>query len=74
MIFLLAYQADWEARHDTVRGHHRWGREALSIAGLAGLAALWATITTFAEWRPPLGGDFGLAVEPYLPPTQARDL
>jgi hypothetical protein len=51
-----------------MRGHHPWVREALPIAGLAGLAAakLWAIITPFVGSRLYLGGDFGLAVEPYF--------
>ncbi|HEY7139645.1 MAG TPA: YfhO family protein [Methylomirabilota bacterium] len=43
-------------------------REALPIAGLAGLAVikLWAIVTPFSGSRLHLGGDFGLAVEPYF--------
>jgi hypothetical protein len=51
-----------------MRGHRPWVREALPIAGLAGLAVikLWAIVTPFAGSRLHLGGDFGLAVEPYF--------
>lgn len=51
-----------------MRGHRPWVREALPIAGLAALAAvkLWAIVTPFAGSRLHLGGDFGLAVEPYF--------
>src|SRR5215510_6534059 len=51
-----------------MRGQRPWVREALPIAGLAALAAvkLWAIVTPFAASRLHLGGDFGLAVEPYF--------
>lgn len=51
-----------------MRGHRPWLREGLPIAGLAALAAvkLWALVTPFAASRLHLGGDFGLAVEPYF--------
>ncbi|HEX2501569.1 MAG TPA: hypothetical protein VHO73_08925 [Methylomirabilota bacterium] len=51
-----------------MREHRPWVREALPIAGLAGLAVvkLWAIVTPFAGSRLHLGGDFGLAVEPYF--------
>jgi hypothetical protein len=51
-----------------MRGQRPWVREALPIAGLAGLAVLklWAIVTPFAGSRLHLGGDFGLAVEPYF--------
>ena len=51
-----------------MRGHRPWVREAWPIAGLAALAAvkLWAIVTPFAGSRLYLGGDFGLAVEPYF--------
>jgi Dolichyl-phosphate-mannose-protein mannosyltransferase len=51
-----------------MRGHHRWVRETWPIAGLVALATLklWAIVTPFAGSRLYLGGDFGLAVEPYF--------
>jgi hypothetical protein len=69
MAFLLGYPRRL-GEHGTInmRGHRLWVREALPIAGLAALAAvkLWAIVTPFAGSRLHLGGDFGLAVEPYF--------
>jgi hypothetical protein len=69
MAFLLGYRRRLEEHGTTtMRGQRPWVREALPIAGLAGLAAikLWAIVTPFAASRLHLGGDFGLAVEPYF--------
>lgn len=51
-----------------MRGRHPWVRETWPIAGLTALAAvkLWAIVTPFAGSRLHLGGDFGLAIEPYF--------
>jgi hypothetical protein len=51
-----------------MRGLRPWVHEALPIAGLVALAIvkLWPTVTPFAGSRLYLGGDFGLAVEPYF--------
>jgi hypothetical protein len=51
-----------------MRGLHPWVREALPIAALAVLATvkLWPIVTPFAASRLYLGGDFGLAIEPYF--------
>ena len=51
-----------------MRGRHPWVRETWPIAGLVALATvkLWAIVTPFAASRLYLGGDFGLAVEPYF--------
>jgi hypothetical protein len=51
-----------------MRGRRPWVRETWPIAGLAALAVvkLWAIVTPFAGSRLYLGGDFGLAVEPYF--------
>ncbi len=51
-----------------MRGRRPWVRETWPIAGLVALAAvkLWAIVTPFAGSRLYLGGDFGLAVEPYF--------
>ena len=68
MAFLLGYPGRLRG-HATITMRGRpWVREALPIAGLAGLAVvkLWAIVTPFAASRLYLGGDFGLAVEPYF--------
>jgi hypothetical protein len=69
MPFLLGYRRRLgEQGTTTMRGRRPWVREALPIAGLAGLAVikLWAIVTPFSGSRLHLGGDFGLAVEPYF--------
>jgi hypothetical protein len=69
MAFLLGYPRRLEEHGTTTMRERRlWVREALPIAGLAALAAvkLWAIVTPFAGSRLHLGGDFGLAVEPYF--------
>src|SRR4029079_2302171 len=68
MPFLLGYPRRLGEHTTTMRGLRPWVREALPIAALAVLATvkLWPIVTPFAGSRLSLGGDFGLAVEPYF--------
>jgi hypothetical protein len=51
-----------------MRARRPWVREAWTLAGLAALAVvkLWPIVTPFSGSRLYLGGDFGLAIEPYF--------
>src|SRR4029079_16288139 len=68
MPFLLGYPRRLGAHTTTMRGLRPWVREALPIAALRELAAvkLWPIVTPFVGSRLYLGGDFGLAIEPYF--------
>jgi hypothetical protein len=68
MPFLLGYPRRLGTHTTTMRGLRPWVREALPIAALAVLATvkLWPIVTPFVGSRLYLGGDFGLAIEPYF--------
>ena len=68
-MILLAYRRRSGKRGTvTMRERRPWVRDVWPIAALAALAAvkLWAIVTPFAAARRFLGGDFGLAVEPFF--------